>query len=108
MLDKVELGLGGVAAQNAVVEAALALHAALVLLQVLRGGERGTCPGQPRREPAESPPARPTTPFRSDLVFPGGPSPKSLMRTGSKVTLVSASPRGVRVLKMPMDPTLPA
>ena len=35
VLDKVELGLGGVAAQNAVVEAALALHAALVLLQVL-------------------------------------------------------------------------
>ena len=37
VLDEVELGHGGVAAQNAVVVAALALHAALVLLQVLRG-----------------------------------------------------------------------
>ena len=37
VLDEVELGLGGVAAQDAVVVAALALHATLVLLQVLRG-----------------------------------------------------------------------
>lgn len=37
VLDKVELGLGGVAAQDAVVVTALALHAALTLLQVLRG-----------------------------------------------------------------------
>lgn len=37
VLDKVELGLGGVAAQDAVVVTALALHAALALLQVLRG-----------------------------------------------------------------------
>ena len=35
VLDEVELGLGGVLAQDAVVVAALALHAALVLLQVL-------------------------------------------------------------------------
>lgn len=35
VLDEVELGLGGVVAQDAVVVAALALHAALVLLQVL-------------------------------------------------------------------------
>lgn len=35
VLDEVQLGLGGVAAQDAVVVAALALHAALVLLQVL-------------------------------------------------------------------------
>lgn len=35
MLDEVELGFGRVVAQDAVVVAALALHAALVLLQVL-------------------------------------------------------------------------
>lgn len=44
MLDEVELGLGGVVAQDAVVIAALPLHAALVLLQVLRGQRRGTLP----------------------------------------------------------------
>lgn len=42
VLDEVELGLGGVVAQDAVVVAALALHAALVLLQVLQGRKRGT------------------------------------------------------------------
>lgn len=42
MLDEVELGLGGVVAQDAVVIAALPLHAALVLLQVLRGQRRAT------------------------------------------------------------------
>lgn len=41
VLDEVQLGLGGVAAQDAVVVAALAFHAALVLLQVLRGERRG-------------------------------------------------------------------
>ena len=35
MLDEVELGLGGVAAQHAVVVAGLALHGVLMLLQVL-------------------------------------------------------------------------
>lgn len=35
VLDEVELGLGGIVAQDAVVVAALALHSALVLLQVL-------------------------------------------------------------------------
>lgn len=44
VLDEVELGLGGVVAQDAVVIAALPLHAALVLLQVLRGERRGTLP----------------------------------------------------------------
>lgn len=42
VLDEVELGLGGVVAQDAVVIAALPLHAALVLLQVLRGQRRAT------------------------------------------------------------------
>lgn len=45
MLDEVELGLGGVIAQDAVVVAALTLHATLMLLQVLREQRRGTCPG---------------------------------------------------------------
>lgn len=35
MLDEVELGLGGVVTQDAVVVAGLALHRTLVLLQVL-------------------------------------------------------------------------
>lgn len=35
VLDEVQLGLGGVVAQDTVVVAALALHAALMLLQVL-------------------------------------------------------------------------
>lgn len=45
VLDEVELGLGGVVAQDTVVVAALALHAALMLLQVLQGQRRGTLPG---------------------------------------------------------------
>lgn len=44
VLDEVELGLGGVVAQDAVVIAALPLHAALMLLQVLRGQRRETLP----------------------------------------------------------------
>lgn len=40
MLDQVELGLGGVVAQHAVVVAGIALHCVLVLLQVLRKGVR--------------------------------------------------------------------
>lgn len=39
VLDEVQLGLGGVVAQDAVVIATFALHSALVLLQVLRGAE---------------------------------------------------------------------
>lgn len=42
MLDQVELGLGGVVAQHAVVVAGITLHRVLVLLQVLwEGMERG-------------------------------------------------------------------
>lgn len=44
MLNQVELGLGGVVAQHAVVVAGIALHRVLVLLQVLwevMGGEGG-------------------------------------------------------------------
>lgn len=44
VLDEVELGLGGVVAQDTVVVAALPLHATLMLLQVLRGRKRGTLP----------------------------------------------------------------
>lgn len=36
VLDEVQLGLGGVVTQDAVVVAGLALHRALMLLQVLR------------------------------------------------------------------------
>lgn len=45
VLNEVELGLGGVAAQDTVVVAALTLNTALVLLQVLRGQRTGTCLG---------------------------------------------------------------
>lgn len=44
VLDEVKLGFGGVVAQDAVVVAVLALHPALMLLQVLRGQRRGTLP----------------------------------------------------------------
>ena len=56
VLDEVQLGLGGVVAQDAVVVAALTLHATLVLLQVLGGEEQGHTMGKPlgarRHEPA--------------------------------------------------------
>jgi hypothetical protein len=44
VLDEVELGLGGVVAQDTVVVAALTLHATLMLLQVLQGQRTETWP----------------------------------------------------------------
>lgn len=46
MLDQVELGLGGVVAQHAVVVAGIALHRVLVLLQVLWEGRRRVAVGE--------------------------------------------------------------
>lgn len=73
VLDEVQLGLGGVAAQDTVVVAALTLHTALVLLQVLPGERRGTHSGEPggacRRHPPTASPLQPDGPMASRVRF---------------------------------------